>query len=481
MEFRALLIEIFNQLSDNDRQSLHFVVGNRVPRNARDDCTPSGSLRLLDFLFDQTLITEQNYDYLIHVFERIKCYEAAKRLRQHKLSTTSTSIVEAVLSESLLNIADDKMKSSFGDHSERFSHIYEEEQPSTELENSILQPNNNIFFAERYQFDDRERKQLSSTITKVLTKKYLILSIILTLILILCILLYLMLVRFCFIESPKLNDTTLSGNINQKIVYVIREGLKYGDSSLFQNETFGDAKNLELSYGDRCIGVELKWSSNALSSILFLYNNNRSLHARTSQREELSIFQSEFTNVFLLDSNEEISKINLYQDLHETHSSIIGIRFYTTNGRKTNVFGSNDGHFLTESFEHYTFRYANGRQNRERGIEMLQFFWIKQCSMNDQIGTVPRTMVEKCAFTYTSNKDFKFVNATGIETSWYDIKRKLNLQGDQCDPTASYYEKISKRGPEVFAIVNRTSVFYHEHGEWHKYGTAADVICAIIP
>ncbi|CAF4172965.1 unnamed protein product [Rotaria magnacalcarata] len=464
MEFRALLIEIFNQLSDNDRQSLHFVVGNRVPRNARDDCTPSGSLRLLDFLFDQTLITEQNYDYLIHVFERIKCYEAAKRLRQHKLSTTSTSIVEAVLSESLLNIADDKMKSSFGDHSERFSHIYEEEQPSTELENSILQPNNNIFFAERYQFDDRERKQLSSTITKVLTKKYLILSIILTLILILCILLYLMLVRFCFIESPKLNDTTLSALLLE-IVYVIREGLKYGDSSLFQNETFGDAKNLELSYGDRCIGVELKWS----------------LHARTSQREELSIFQSEFTNVFLLDSNEEISKINLYQDLHETHSSIIGIRFYTTNGRKTNVFGSNDGHFLTESFEHYTFRYANGRQNRERGIEMLQFFWIKQCSMNDQIGTVPRTMVEKCAFTYTSNKDFKFVNATGIETSWYDIKRKLNLQGDQCDPTASYYEKISKRGPEVFAIVNRTSVFYHEHGEWHKYGTAADVICAIIP
>ncbi|CAF4450515.1 unnamed protein product [Rotaria socialis] len=242
MEFRALLIEIFNQLSDNDRQSLYFVVGSRVPRKARDDCTPCGSLRLHDFLFDQTLITEQNYDYFIHVFERIKCYEVAKRLRR--------------------------------DHPERFSHVSEEEQPSTELENSILQPNNNIF-------SKRDIKEL-----------------------------------------------------------------KYGDSSLFQNENFNDAKNLELSYEDQCIGVELKCSSNALSSILFLYNNNRSRHARTSQSEELSICQSEFSNVFLLDSNEEISKINLYQDLHEAHSSITGIQFYMANGRKTDVFGSNDGHFF---------------------------------------------------------------------------------------------------------------------------------------
>ncbi|CAM4881872.1 unnamed protein product [Rotaria socialis] len=138
----------------------------------------------------------------------------------------------------------------------------------------------------------------------------------------------------------------LSKALLLEIFYVIIEELKYGDSSLFQNENFNDAKNLELSYEDQCIGVELKCSSNALSSILFLYNNNRSRHARTSQSEELFICQSEFSNVFLLDSNEEISKINLYQDLHEAHSSITGIQFYMANGRKTDVFGSNDGHFF---------------------------------------------------------------------------------------------------------------------------------------
>jgi hypothetical protein len=81
MEFRALLIKLFNQLSDSDRQALHFFVGNRVPRRDRDDCTPAGSLHLLDSLFDQNLITEQNFDYLINVFEQIHCYSAAEQLK----------------------------------------------------------------------------------------------------------------------------------------------------------------------------------------------------------------------------------------------------------------------------------------------------------------------------------------------------------------------------------------------------------------
>ncbi|CAF4397626.1 unnamed protein product, partial [Rotaria sordida] len=70
----------------------------------------------------------------------------------------------------------------------------------------------------------------------------------------------------------------------------------------------------------------------------------------------------------------------------------------------------------------------------------------------------PRKMLEMCEFTYTSLQDLKFVHANGIESSWYDLKHKFNRQGVECDSTASYYEKISKRGPELFAIVNNTSV-----------------------
>jgi hypothetical protein len=81
MEFRAFLIKLFNQLSDDDRQALHFSVGNTVPRKYRDDRTPSGSLHLLDSLFDQNLITEQNFDYLINIFEQINCNNASEQLK----------------------------------------------------------------------------------------------------------------------------------------------------------------------------------------------------------------------------------------------------------------------------------------------------------------------------------------------------------------------------------------------------------------
>jgi len=81
MEFRAFLINLSNQLSDGNRQALHFFIGTKVPRQDRDDCTPHGSLRLLDSLFDQNVITEQNFDYLINALEKINCYDAAEQLK----------------------------------------------------------------------------------------------------------------------------------------------------------------------------------------------------------------------------------------------------------------------------------------------------------------------------------------------------------------------------------------------------------------
>jgi hypothetical protein len=90
-------------------------------------------------------------------------------------------------------------------------------------------------------------------------------------------------------------------------------------------------------------------------------------------------------------------------------------------------------------------------------------------------------MLEVCEFTFTSTVDYQFVYAKGIESSWYDLKRKFNRQGVECNPTASYYEKISRRGPQLFAIVNQTSVFYHDKDEWYKYRSAENIKCDIIP
>lgn len=87
----------------------------------------------------------------------------------------------------------------------------------------------------------------------------------------------------------------------------------------------------------------------------------------------------------MLDAKEEINKINLYQSLNQTQLSINGIQFYTTKQRKSPIFGSNDGRLVSESFENYTFGYAKGKQTKTQGIETLQFIWIRQCSIYEQI------------------------------------------------------------------------------------------------
>jgi hypothetical protein len=278
----------------------------------------------------------------------------------------------------------------------------------------------------------------------------------------------------------------------------MKEGLQYGDINLIKNESFNDAKDLGLSYTDRCIGVDLQWSNISIISIQFLYSNNR----RSSNRSFL--IPSRFSNTFMLTSNEEINKINLYQNSYEMKSNIVGIQFRTTMGRKSAVFGSTDGHFLTESFEHYTFGYAKGRQQNGKGIEMLQFVWIKQTSAKEQIATgmfklyfvfieiylfdlificvlAPRSMLEMCEFTFTAKNDSQFIHAKGIESSWHDLKQKFNRQGAEYNPTASYYEKTSDRGPKLFAIVNNNSVFYHDNNEWYTYVSARNITCSIIP
>ncbi|CAF2853811.1 unnamed protein product [Rotaria sp. Silwood2] len=490
MDFRVLLINLFNQLADNDRQALHFVVGNKVSRKDRDNCTPSGSLNLLDCLFDRNLITGENFDYLINVFEQINCNDASEQLKEYKLRTIKTSIAEPMSStsllfdESVLDIEDDKMRSVSNDVSRQFQQLSSiSEEPPTVLESSMLRPNTNTFSEKTYNIDEHEREQLSSITSKILNKKHSLFSLILIIITILSIIICLILFRSFFIESPKLNNAT-SRTMEQKLFYIMKEGFQYGYNSLIQNETFNDAKDHNLSYGDQCIGIELKWSINTLFSIQFLYSNDQSSSLRTTtQSKELSSLSSPLLSIFTLNPNEKINKINLYHNISRKKFNIVGIQFYTTNGRKTNVFGSNDGHFITESFEHYTFGYAKGRQEKEKGIEIIQFIWFKQSSMKEQIATVPRKMLEICEFTFISLKDLKFVHAKGIESSWYDLKRKLNRQGAECDPTASYYQKNNERerGPEFFAIVNNTSVFYHDNDEWLIYHSAANIICNLIP
>jgi hypothetical protein len=81
LEFRVLLVQISEQLSSVSREALHFIFGPIVPRQCRDDCTPSGTLHLLEFLFERGLISEQRFDYLFQALLEIGCLDAVERLK----------------------------------------------------------------------------------------------------------------------------------------------------------------------------------------------------------------------------------------------------------------------------------------------------------------------------------------------------------------------------------------------------------------
>lgn len=261
------------------------------------------------------------------------------------------------------------------------------EMPLTELERPMLQSNTTT------SSDEHTRKQSFTIIQKIFNSKYHLFSIILLTITIASVIICFTLFHFLLIRTPP-SSIQRSKNIQSdkmilifefdlflELVYIIKEGLQYGNKNFTQNESFNDAKDLKLSYTDQCIGVELQWTSNSLISVRFLYSNNHSSSLSIVQGQALPVLPPRFFSTFMLISNEEINKINL----HQTNSNIIGIQFQTTTGRKSNVFGSKDGYYLIESFEDYTFGYAKGRQQDNKGVDILQFIWIKQIPSNHQI------------------------------------------------------------------------------------------------
>jgi hypothetical protein len=92
----------------------------------------------------------------------------------------------------------------------------------------------------------------------------------------------------------------------------------------------------------------------------------------------------------------------------------------------------------------------------------------------------PLCLLDTCSFNYANETDLEPRHATGVETSWYDLKRELNREGESCRPGASYYRTISVEGPFLFAVVKGKYVFYHDAGKWTQYNSAHSVTFGII-
>lgn len=82
--------------------------------------------------------------------------------------------------------------------------------------------------------------------------------------------------------------------------------------------------------------------------------------------------------------------------------------------------------------------------------------------------------MDTCEFSYISRMDSTPRRVLGIEQSWEELKRDMGRAGSGCTG-AIYFKTISAEGPQLFAVVDDHTVFYHEHGQWHRYITACDI------
>ncbi|CAF1209909.1 unnamed protein product [Adineta ricciae] len=72
----AILLNLQDRLANDDRKRLHFYLGNDIPRRFRDGPSLSGTLSLMDSLFDQDKINEDDLTHLINALEQIRRLDA---------------------------------------------------------------------------------------------------------------------------------------------------------------------------------------------------------------------------------------------------------------------------------------------------------------------------------------------------------------------------------------------------------------------
>ncbi|UJR07747.1 hypothetical protein I4U23_012031 [Adineta vaga] len=107
---RGTLLNLQDRLSDDDRKRLHFFLGNDVPRRIRDDQSLGGTLSLMESLFDQDKIKQNDVTLLIKAFDQIGCLDAARHLEEQmnvvNKPVQSLSILMPSMIDQLLNDED---------------------------------------------------------------------------------------------------------------------------------------------------------------------------------------------------------------------------------------------------------------------------------------------------------------------------------------------------------------------------------------
>jgi hypothetical protein len=159
-------------------------------------------------------------------------------------------------------------------------------------------------------------------------------------------------------------------------VLLIKPGTFYGNAG--GGDEFNDASDCSLSFDDKIVSITAGWNISALDYITFTYTNGK-----CKQRGEQILRYSPYVSQFNLAPDETITGATIYtgQRLIENPYApngsflIVGLRFYTSKGSTSDLFGSSNGTQTDEILLDFNIAYARGRSLSY--VDALQFIWYK--------------------------------------------------------------------------------------------------------
>ncbi|CAF4720421.1 unnamed protein product [Rotaria socialis] len=350
-DFRTLLLKLQDYFSDDDRRRLHFILGDTMPRHLRDDPTLSGTLSLLESLFDQATISEQDLNYLIHALNEINCHKALKRLNEHKLvqynrnrcETTTTNVSDLLDDNEENKIPYNKNNSNFMlSNNSKERHSTSSQVTMISFDQKQINENKLFLTKSRIKFVEKRFKIDLICVKQTFKSRLTICQLVLFSFNIVSILTFIILMVFLTKPKHSMSD-----------ILLIKSGNIYGNSA--GADAFNDAQGRQLTFTDRIVNINAGWMSDTLDYLTSLYSNNRSMqHGRATYR------YSSYISEFALSSDESIS----------------GVAIYTDQGRPSELFGSLNGMQMDEALSNVTIAYVRGKALGY--VEALQFIWYRQ-------------------------------------------------------------------------------------------------------
>ena len=142
---------------------------------------------------------------------------------------------------------------------------------------------------------------------------------------------------------------------------------------------FNDAQDANLTFNDQIVSVSAGWTLTVLDSVTFVYSNGASMqHGAEPYRS------SPYTSELVLNPNEGISGAMIYTGMRSINNPytpngssflIVGVRFYTDQGRQSDLFGSSNGTEINENFLNFTLGYVRGQA--QGYVDAIQFIWYR--------------------------------------------------------------------------------------------------------